>query len=798
MEGTANMKTLSYQFLVLLLSGCLACSNAAAAPKSGKPRARGINVGPFKTEARSIYTTKQGLPDDNVWSVAVGPNGAVYAGTAKGLAKFENGKWHPVDGFKEDVKLLASNGAGLLVMSGTSLYRWGQRGVTLLAHCPDGVMGSDALRCLVADELVLLGTAIGLFELQQGKFVPVDKLNQLLGSEKEVRQVAVGSDARMAVAARSGLFVCGPEDPWKSVYPRTDNRSWAPHDVRGVTFDTRGRLWFASVQGVGCLDGGRWSLYTGHEGLPYDDFTTMAAGEDGVVWLGTRIGAIRYDGKHWSYRQGLRWLPDDQIRSIAVTADGHAWFATSKGTGLIERRPITLAQKARSFEDAIDKHHRRTPCGYVLSVGLKKPGDTGEWIQRDSDNDGLWTSMYGAGECFAYAATGDPQAKERARAAFEAVRLLSQVTQGGSHPAPPGFPARTILPVRGEDPNAAYTPERDRERQKRDPLWKVIVPRWPVSADGNWYWKCDTSSDELDGHYFLYAQYYDLVAETEEEKARVRDVVLAITDHLIDHDFELVDHDDKPTRWARFSPKVLNGGLLWVERGLNSLSILSYLKVAEHVSGGNRKYRGAYERLINEHSYATNVLDPKLQNGPGSGNQSDDEMAFMCFYNLLKYEKDPDLRRRYNIALRRYWGLEKPEMCPLFNFIFAASYDGITGWLAEDVDVTSSRVPRSCLEEAVDTLKRYPLDRIRWGHRNSHRIDVVRLPDYVFDGKGRGCRRNGSVVPIDERFVEHWNHDPWRLDEHGDGRTLADGASFLLPYYLGLYHGFILESRRTN
>ena len=53
-------------------------------------------------------------------------------------------------------------------------------------------------------------------------------------------------------------------------------------------------------------------------------------------------------------------------------------------------------------------------------------------------------------------------------------------------------------------------------------------------------------------------------------------------------------------------------GLLWVERGLNSLSILSYLRVAEHVSGGKLKYREAYERLIKEHSYATNVLDPKL------------------------------------------------------------------------------------------------------------------------------------------------------------------------------------------
>ena len=787
------MKALLCQLFVVLLSGCLACSDAAAAPKVGKPHAGSVNVGPFEMEVRSIHTTKQGLPDDNVWSVAVGPEGAIYAGTTKGLTKFEHGRWHPVGEFKEDVQLLASCGHGLLVMSGTSLYRRDQHGVAMLGRCPDGIPGPYAVRCLAADESVLLGTTIGLFELQQGSFVPVDKLNQLLGSEKEVRQVAVGSNGRIAVAARSGLFVRPPEGQWESVHPRTDKKGWTPYDVRGVTFDTRGRLWFASVQGVGCLDGGQWSLYTGHEGLPYNDFTTMAAGADGVVWFGTKIGTIRYDGKRWYYRQGPRWLPDDQVRSIAVTAKGDAWFATSKGAGMIERRTTKLAEKAKTFEDAVDKYHRRTPFGYVLPVNLKNPGDTSQWTHRDSDNDGLWTSMYGAGECFAYAATGDPKAKERARAAFEAVRFLSQVTQGGSHPAPPGFPARTILPVSGEDPNIVYTVEKDKEKKEKDVLWKVLSPRWPVSEDGKWYWKTDTSSDELDGHYFLYALYYDLVAETEEEKARVRDVVLAITDHLIDHDFALVDHDGKPTRWAQFGPKVLNGGLLWVERGLNSVSILSYLKVAEHVSGGGEKYREAYQRLINKHSYATNVLDPKLQNGPGSGNQSDDEMAFMCYYNLLKYEKDPALRLNYNISLRRYWGLEEPERCPLFNFIFAASYDGITALQIDDVGVGASQVPRSCLEDAVKALKRYPLDQIRWSYKNSHRTDVVRLPDYIFDGKGRGSLRDGSVIAIDERFVEHWNHDPWSLDGGGGGKSLSDGVSFLLPYYMGLYHGYIVE-----
>src|SRR5690606_3984675 len=95
--------------------------------------------------------------------------------------------------------------------------------------------------------------------------------------------------------------------------------------------------------------------------------------------------------------------------------------------------------------------------------------------RSDSDNDGLWTAMYGAGQCFAYAATGDPDAKARAKSAFEALRFLQKVTQGGSHEPPKGYVARTILPTSGPNPNDGRL-ARDIESQKSDALWKAYEP----------------------------------------------------------------------------------------------------------------------------------------------------------------------------------------------------------------------------------------------------------------------------------------------------------------------------------
>ena len=125
---------------------------------------------------------------------------------------------------------------------------------------------------------------------------------------------------------------------------------------------------------------------------------------------------------------------------------------------------------------------RRTPSDMSPKCAAR-PGDKSDIIYGDSDNDGLWTAMYGAGECFAYAATGDPKAKERAKQAFEALRFLQKVTQGCEYSPPKGYVARTIRPMDWPDPNIGRIENDRKERAQGDALWKVYEPRWPKSAE---------------------------------------------------------------------------------------------------------------------------------------------------------------------------------------------------------------------------------------------------------------------------------------------------------------------------
>jgi hypothetical protein len=248
-------------------------------------------------------------------------------------------------------------------------------------------------------------------------------------SRWEVRQLAIDVDGSLLVASSAGLFRRTGDGYAPIPILDSQRRMWGA-DLRGVALDSARRLWIAGPAGVACRTGNDWTFYEGKDGLPYNDFTGISAGPHTEVWFATRRGAIRFDGSHWAYRQGLRWLPDDSVGGIAVDAFGNAWFGTAKGPCAILRPSMTLAEKAAFYESEIERYIKRTPFGYLSEVGLATPGDRSKITYSDSDNDGLWTAMYGAGECFAYAATRKPEFEGRARQAFAALRFLQKVTQG--------------------------------------------------------------------------------------------------------------------------------------------------------------------------------------------------------------------------------------------------------------------------------------------------------------------------------------------------------------------------------
>ncbi len=614
-------------------------------------------------------------------------------------------------------------------------------------------------------------------------------LEPLVGSRDKVRDVA-RSGNEIAVAAESGLYF-GDGENWKLAMPIEGDTRWAPIDVRAVTYDEGGHLWFAAPQGVGYrIIENEWRLFTGADGLPYNDFTCMAKGPRGV-WFGTTNGAIYFQNRSFSFRQGRRWLLDNHVKNIVMTQTGDPLFDTPNGVSHIQNLPMTLEKKAAFYEDEIEKYHRRTEFGYVNPANLKIPGDKSTAVPTYSDNDGFNTGLYLAAMSFAYATTGDEIYRQLAHKSFRALAFLSEVTQGGEYGGPEGLIARNVIPTSEPDPGAIYSEDYDIKRNQRDSLWKILDRRVPIDETGEWYWKADASSDELDGHFFGAAIYFDRVCQTEEEKETVRVVVRRIIDHLIKHDSNLVDYDGKPTRWGQFSPDDLNRNPAWhSERGLNSYSILTYLTIAHHILG-DEKYRAEYLKLADDHGYGMNgMTQPKELPGPNSpGHQPDDNMFFMNYYHLIRYETDPTLLSMYQYALRDLWKYERLERNAFSNFIYAACARGKSR--TDQWGTTDLSPPMECYEDAVDTLTRYPLDLIEWPMSNAHRIDLIPMGDHQEGPPEIGSRVDGHVFPIDERQETYWDWDPWELTSDGDGTRLRPGFHYLLAYYMGRYHGFV-------
>jgi hypothetical protein len=483
--------------------------------------------------------------------------------------------------------------------------------------------------------------------------------------------------------------------------------------------------------------------WTGPETGPVAGLREWTRETNGAIWLGSEQGAARFDPRsmhrwdRWQYFYGRRWLPDNAVRQIVVDETGgsrRVWIRTAEGVAQIEWRPMTLEQKAAHFDERIEARHVRH--GMVADSRLRVPGDLTSNVLADNDNDGLWTAMYLGAQAYRYKVTGSADARNKARRSVQLLIRLEEIT---GHP---GFPARSFV-------------EADRPHDHGE---------WHPTPDGRWRWKGDTSSDEIVGHYFGHALYFDLVAN-DAEKVAIRNVIRRLTDHLIRHDYELIDLDGKPTRWGQWSERYFKTEEGTYEAALRAIELLAFLKTAHHITG-DAKYAEAYRDRI-QRGYARHMKDYRRWPGGGEINFSDDELAYLSYDPLLRYEKDPELRAIYLDGLRFTWSQVRRDMNPLWNYISVASGAG----------PLSSEIR----EESRRALERIPVDMVEWNATNSHRRDVTLEP--ATDRFSRPQIK--ELLAPDERAVEKWNSNPFIPDGGKDGRSEDDGAYFLLPYWMG-------------
>ncbi|MCE7043629.1 hypothetical protein [Dyadobacter sp. CY312] len=474
------------------------------------------------------------------------------------------------------------------------------------------------------------------------------------------------------------------------------------------------------------------------------------------LWFGSTDGtfALRADGKY-DYYNGERWLPGNKVRQISAGPKNSVLVLTNSGLAQIEFKEMTLEQKALYFEEQVRLRHIRN--GFNATVRGMNRGDLSTGFMEDSDNDGLWTSMYLGGEIFRYAVTKDSAALQNCRESMDAMERLYDI-----NPVP-GFPSRSF--ERSGHINELGDPE-----------------RWQHASNKEWDWKSTTSSDEVIGHIFAFGAMAELVDDTN-LKTRAITLIDTVMSHIIKNDMYLIDFDGKPTMWGKWNPEYVNAFPVNVgDRKLNSSNIVSMLQTAYHFTK-KEKYKEKALELMTKNGYLENLMRPMSVIGKApedadehskhmsdGWNHSDDEMYFVGYWGLYRYALNDTLKAKYKEAILDHWQAERPEKEGAWN-IFTA----LTGTNKFD------------LNEAVWYLQEHPLDLIDWQIRNSHRKDIEMVePNFR-------KQTTKEVLPPDERPIQRHNGNTFNLDRtHSNGSSEhSAGDIWLLPYWMGRYLGVI-------
>ncbi len=710
---------------------------------------------PFIQEYHEAYPLPVAAAND-VRAIAVDSDGGVWAGTAAGLYGLRKDAWEQIAGATTGphYELFVDSHGTVWAGAWDGVYRVDDGSAVKQANVP----GTITAIAETSNGLIALGTE-GSWQQIGDDWQPLEN-----GWARHVRDAAVTGTGDLYIGTGVGLYRQRGE---RLEHFFRDYELYSG-DIRSVALDNSENLWIGAMGGIDVYAEGVYHKHYGPaEGLPNADVRSVAFHEDGTLWAGTALGVARLKDGAWSLRHSKRWLLNDDVRDVAFDRDGTAWIATRGGVSAIRRREMTLEAKAEYFLDICHERHIRPPY-IVEKCWLPDPSDYSVWEPRDDDNDGTWTATYMAMESLRWAVTKDREAREHALKAYETLEFFETVTPIK------GLFARTVIPATWtemSDANHVMTPEEYAERRVRDPRSKRVDERWRLSADGQWRWKGDTSSDEMVGHMFGYYFFYELAA-TEKERERVRTHVRNIVDYIIDGGYTIRDLDGEPTRWGVWAPESVKNDPDWRVEGVNkTFEVLSYLKVAHHMTG-DEKYQREFERLITEHGYAEIARRPKSY-GRSERTHIQDDLIAMSTPGLLMYETDPALHANFMEGITWAYQTIEHDQNAFFNFIY-----GMVG--GTDFH----------LEDSVAFLRDQPLDLRHWTIDNSKREDITFSRHPMLNPM-----QTSRMLPPSERGVMRWDKNPWSVIS-GDfsdpqGHRESSGVFWLLPYWMGRYYGFI-------
>ncbi len=147
-----------------------------------------------------------------------------------------------------------------------------------------------------------------------------------------------------------------------------------PHDrVKSILRDSRGFLWFSTVEGLARFDGDRFTRYTVDDGLPNQSVNDVIEGSPGTYWIAANGGGLsRFDA------DGVRFTTialsegylSNRVNVVRLDRAGRVWAGTDEGLFWVDSRNASPAP-----------HREQLPADAGSAIVLLVAGGDGSlWI----------------------------------------------------------------------------------------------------------------------------------------------------------------------------------------------------------------------------------------------------------------------------------------------------------------------------------------------------------------------------------------------------------------------------------
>jgi hypothetical protein len=302
------------------------------------------------------FTTKDGLPSEDLLSVGQDSGNAIWVGSnGSGAARFDGRGWQT---------FTTSDG-----LAGNVVY--------------------DIVRYTHASG-VLLGTNNGVswYDNNAEKWKNYSGPSYL--PDDEVRSIAVlPRDDTIWVSTPHGVRLL------KTTRTYTTEDGLASNEVNGITFAPDCSIWIGTSAGVSKYSEGAWTSYTTSDGLVDNWVSATAVTLFDVAWFGTPSGLSRFEDNSWTTYTTKDGLASNDVFSIVVAPDETLWIGTAGG--LVHFSPsqaIQASETAQSADKTLESDSG-LPMIYI------KGGDLWTWsagVKKQATKYGNISSFFPSGD----------------------------------------------------------------------------------------------------------------------------------------------------------------------------------------------------------------------------------------------------------------------------------------------------------------------------------------------------------------------------------------------------------------